>query len=79
MVGHHDKRMKFPSVRPDRALQPMQPLLAIRIITDDGTALIPSRHHVIESTGILDLEGSYHGMTVPPWIGRGKHYSLFRL
>ena len=40
MVGHYHERMELPTVDADSALQPMQPLLAVRIIPHNGTPLI---------------------------------------
>ena len=40
MDGHCHERMELPTVDADSALQPMQPLLAVRIIPHNGTPLI---------------------------------------
>ncbi len=50
VVGHDDKRMQFPTIGVDGALQPLQPALPIRIIAYDVASLIAAGDDMIKGT-----------------------------
>ena len=60
VVPHEHERVQSPTVRLHGAAQPVQPLLPVRVITNDRFSFVPSGHHVIQRPGKLDSQRSSH-------------------
>ena len=67
VVCHEHEGVQPPTIGFHRALQPIQSPLAIRVVADDGAALVATRHHVVQSTGQFDSQRSCHAPKIPPF------------
>jgi hypothetical protein len=60
MIRHEDKRKQFPAAANDRIFQVVAQFLPIGIIPKDRLSRVSTRHHMVDSAGVLDSQWSGH-------------------
>jgi hypothetical protein len=72
MVSHKHPSMDSPAVAPTNLPQPKQKRLPIIISLKNDFTPIPASHHMIDSSGILMAQRSWHVSTSSPDPNSGK-------
>ncbi len=64
VIAHEHERMEPPAVHFDGSPEPVESLVAVRIVSDNRFSFVPSRHHMIQRPGELNSQRPCHAPTL---------------